>query len=263
MSMSTARVRTGCSTGRSGAALCAPRQLLLSLDPGLDLVSVTGNVVDDFLAEPAPDGSTRLTISLRGPIGGTARPRRGSRSERRPGAVGGALGHSRGASRRGRLDGGTTSVRVAPSRVIESVRPLAGRRTASATGEPTDEHRLDFVADRPAPVAEVSFRRPRPDVSADVRGLLLVGNTSPRLSCRLTWSIHRGRPHELEIDLPRVWVPDRVAIEGVDEPVSWHTENLPDGGTRAHVTSPSGDWAERSLVLNLSATSTVAGGRAC
>ena len=199
--MLTARARLGLDWSVWGGPR-APRQLLLSLDPGLDLVSVTGNVVDYFRSSPPPTVRPDSTISLRGPIGGTgkAAARVEVRVARVPSEGAGSFpaGRPVGAV----WTGGTTSVRVAPSRVIEGVRPLAGRRTASATGEPTDEHRLDFVADRPAPVAELSFRRPRPDVSADVRGLLLVGKTSPRLSCRLTWSIHRGAPHELEIDLP-------------------------------------------------------------
>ena len=153
--------------------------------------------------------------------------------------------------------GGTTTVHVGPSRVIEAIHPRAGRRIAAPGHGLADEHRLDFTADRPAAVAELVFHKPRADVSAEVRGLLVVGNTSPRLSCRLAWIVPQGatpRPRG-RIFLSAWLFVDRVEIEGIDEPVSWHSEDFPEGGSRIHVTSPSGDFAERSLVLNLSACS--------
>ncbi len=71
----------------------------------------------------------------------------------------------------------------------------------------------------------------------------------------------KGRPHSLEVDLPRAWVADRIEIEGNDEPVSWHSEDLPEGGSRVHVSPPWDALTERSLVLNVSVISTIAGGR--
>ena len=157
--------------------------------------------------------------------------------------------------------GGATVLRIDPSRVISAIHPLAGRRNATASAEPSDDRRLEFEAARPGPVAALEFHKPRNDVSAEVHGQLVVGNTSPRLNCRTIWSIHHGRPLSLDIDLPRSWVADRLEIEGVDEAISWHPEELPGRGVRIHATLPSGDWANRSLVVNLSATSSVAGGR--
>jgi len=241
----------------------AARQLRISLDPGLDLVGVGGAGVDDYQAEPAPDGSTRLTVRLRGPAGGgaldpstrvsvralTRVPSEGRwvvPAARPVGAV---------------WTGGTTSVRLDPSRVVEAVRPLAGRRTSTPPGEAGEGARLDFAADRPAPVAELVFRKPRVDASAEVRGVLLVGRASPRFTCRMTWTFHRGRPLGLELDLPRAWTAEGVEIEGSDDPATWHSEDDADGGSRVRVVTPPGDWAGRSLVLNVTATSSAAGGR--
>ena len=222
---------------------------------------MTGPGVDDFRSEPAADGSTRLTVRLDSADGKPPSARVTVRALTRVPAEGrwvipGGRGPSSAV-----WTGGTTSVRVAPTRVIEAVRPLSGRRTASTPGEPTEDHRLDFAADRAAPVAELVFRKPRVDASAEVRGQLLVGATSPRLNGRMTWTFHHGRPLGLEIDLPRAWVADRVEVDGSDDPVSWHSEDFPDGGSRVHVVTPPGDWAGRSLVLNLGAISSVAGGR--
>src|SRR6202020_422298 len=83
----------------------------------------------------------------------------------------------------------------------------------------------------------------------------------PRLNCRMIWSILHGRPLNIDIDLPPSWVADRVEVEGVDDPVSWHPEELPGRGVRIHAVLPSGDWTDRSLAVNVSATSSVAGGR--
>ncbi len=239
----------------------APRQLALVLDPGLDLLGVSGPALDDHRAAPQPDGSTRLDVRLRA---ATAAGKTATRVLVRALAKVPSEGTWIVPSARP-LDaiwvGGATSLRIDPSRVITSIRPLAGRRTATTSAEVSDDRRLEFEASRPGPVAQLEFHKPRIDVSAEVHGQLVVGNTSPRLSCRMIWSILHGRPINLDIDLPRSWIADRVEIEGVEDPVAWHSEELPGRGVRIHATLPSGDWADRSLVVNLSATSSIAGGR--
>src|SRR5206468_598058 len=62
-------------------------------------------------------------------------------------------------------------------------------------------------------------------------------------------------------DLPASWFPDRIGIEGLDGPASWHSEAISGGGVRVHVVPPSADRPDRTIVFNVSATSSVAGGR--
>ncbi|MCA1686451.1 MAG: hypothetical protein LC745_10855, partial [Planctomycetia bacterium] len=166
----------------------ASRQLIVSLDPGLDLVAVYGPGVDGFRAEPAADGSTRVSVRLRGSAGAgkAATPVSIRALARVPSEGRWVVPAARpvGAV----WTGGTTALRIDPSRVVEAVHPLAGRLSASTADEPSEDHRLDFTAERAGPVAELTFRKPRADVSAEVRGSLQVGSTSPRLTCRVTWT---------------------------------------------------------------------------
>ena len=60
--------------------------------------------------------------------------------------------------------------------------------------------------------------------------------------CQITWRVHRGHLLGFEVDLPPAWVPDRVRIAGVDEPVDWHPEVLARRrGPCAR--GPPGEWA--------------------
>ncbi len=238
----------------------APRQLMISLDPGLDLVSVTGTGVDDFQGEPAPDRSTRLTIRLNNGPGGQIASRITVRALARV-PLDGRWIIPAARPVNALWAGGTTTARIAPTRVVDGLRTMAGQRIASPPGESSEDHRFDFAGERAAPVAELTFRKPRVDASAEVRGELVVGATSPRIKGRIAWSFHRGRPLGLEVDLPRAWIAERVEFEGADAAAVWHANDLPDGGSRVHVSTPPGDWAGRSLVVNLAATASVAGGR--
>lgn len=244
-----------------------PRRLVVALDPGVEPLAVDGPDVEDFRTATDPDGSTLVTVRFRGRVGGV---------EAAPGATAATSLSIRGLARvppegpwvvpsarpvNAIWTGGKTTVRLDASHVLAAVRPLAGRQVAGPPGESAEERRLVFEAERTGPVAELLLRKPGADVSADVRGQLVVGNTSPRLNCRLTWRVDQGRPHTLDVELPRSWFADRVEIEGLGEPVAWHPEEMPGGGVRVHVTSPAGDWTARPLVLNLWATSSVAGGR--
>ena len=66
---------------------------------------------------------------------------------------------------------------------------------------------------------------------------------------------------ELEIDLSPAWLPDRVLIRGLEDPVAWHPSVLPSGITRLHVTLPATTLTQNELVLVIGANSTVPGGR--
>ena len=279
----------------------APRQLAIDLDPGLDLIEVAGTAVEEYRSEPVPapgtpDGkATRVTVRLRGhsaagraaapvpglfplpapmlPLGGVPAPLAAVAPASnfapsvviiRAMAVVAPEGRWRIPAARpvnAVWTGGSTTVKLGPSRVISGVRLLAGRRAVARASVAADERQLVFEADRPASVAEIDMQKPSADVSAEVHGQLEVGPGSPRLDCRLVWQVHRGRLHDLDFDLPRAWTADRVEVEGSDGPVTWHPDVLPDGGVRVRVPFPTGDWATRPVMLRVGATAQVAGGR--
>ena len=233
----------------------APRVLELELSAGLEPLGVSGGVVEGFRSGPGPDGTRRLAIRLArgGPSAGARVVVRGLAQVPLEGQWAVPAARPLNAV----WTGGVTTVRVEPPRVVASVRPGNGVRVS----EPLDDAALAFAAERPGPVAELVFARPPVELSAEVRGEVFLGNAAPRFVASLTYRAHRGRPHELDLDVPRAWAADKVTIEGVDEPLAWHTDPLPGGGTRLRVRSPSGDWSQRSLVLTVAATSTAGGGR--
>ncbi len=102
---------------------------------------------------------------------------------------------------------------------------------------------------------------PSAEVSTEVRGRLLVGTSAPRLESQITWRVHRGRLLGLAVDLPPAWLPDRVRIAGVDEPLDWHPEVQAAGGVRVYVVPPAGAQEHGPLILTVDATATISGGR--
>ena len=237
--------------------------LRLILDPGLELLSVSGLEVEGFQAETSPEG-TIVSVRLRArpeagvfnliPTGLTVRARAIVPKEG-PWIVPSARPLN------AEWTGGLTTVRLDPARALQGVRRLSGREVARRVTDPIEGRILAFEASRPAPVAELTFRKPGVEVSAEVQGRLYVSNTAPRLTGRVIWRFDRGEPLELAFDLPPSWFPDRVGIEGLDGPVPWHSDAISGGGVRVHVVPPSADRPDRTLVLNVSATSSVAGGR--
>ena len=243
----------------SGGTL-APRLLTVSLDPGLDLLSVTGPEVEDFRSEPGPNDASRVAIRLRGrdaakPLAPTPVVIRALARVPAEGAW--IVPSAQLVNANAVWTGGSTTINLDASRIVETIKPLAGRRVLG----PVEDRKIVLEAERPGPVAELLLRKPWADVSAEVQGEILVGNASPRLTTRVTWRVYRGQPRALDIDLPPSWAADRLEFDGLDESVSWHPEILPSGGMRVHVKPPSGEWTDRPLVLKLSATAAIAGGR--
>jgi hypothetical protein len=239
------------------APLHGPKTLALELGAGLELIDVTGEAVADYHAEAA-DGATRLTVRIED---GAHMPATVSiRAIARVPAEG---GWTVPAARP--LDalwtGGTTSVRLGAGRLLEECHERAGRRLAPPPGETDDSRLLVFEASEPLPVAELVFQQPVTEVSAEVRGKLLLGASAPRLESHVTWRVQRGHLLELQVDLPPSWVPQRVLVPGVDEPLDWHPELGPGGGVRVHVVPPAGLPDRSPLVLTLEATATVPGGQ--
>ena len=232
-----------------------PRRFQFELEPGLELSDAIGPGVEQYRTG---HGGRQVTIVLNDDVTGTTPVV--IRAQARVPAEGGWIVPSVRP-----LDalwtGGTTTVRLDAGRVLKECRERAGRRVASRPGDVLDASLLVFEASAPSPVADLVFRAPWTDVSAEVRGQLLLGNAAPRLACQVIWTAHRGRLLALDVDLPAAWVPDRIQVEGTDETISWHAETRPDGGARVHVIPPSVDFSRRSAVLSIAATATVAGGR--
>ncbi|MDB5349976.1 MAG: hypothetical protein JWN86_1223 [Planctomycetota bacterium] len=213
-----------------------PRRFGVALDPGLDLIDVTGPRVASFRSEPSRDGpGTTVTVRLddgaTGPTPVTIRalvrmPDDGPwrvPSARPIGAV---------------WTGGRTLVHLGPALVVSGCNPLGARQVT-----PTAQER-EFVAARPGLVlafqgtsptspAELLLRRSPTDSSAEVKGrLVLSARESARLEAEITWRVDRGRLSTLAADLPVGWTPERAQIRGLAQATAWHAETRPGGGAR-------------------------------
>lgn len=234
-----------------------PRRFVVELDEGLEFLGASGPAVEAARAGSA-GGRTRVTVVIGEQVSGPT-PVTFTAIARVPAEGAWAVPAARPID--AQWTGGKTSVRLDPSRVVKECRERSGRRVSSRPGEAADPNQLLFEADAPGPVAVLVFGRPRAEVSVEVRGQLLLGNSAPRLECQLTWRVHRGRLLALDVDLPPAWVPERLSALGIDETLAWHPSALPGGGVRVHVAPPSGDFARSSLTLNVTATASIAGGR--
>ena len=145
--------------------------------------------------------------------------------------------------------------------VMKECREKAGRLVFPSSPDSGPVDRLEFESGSPRSVAELVFRRPRADTSCAVRGRLFVAGSPARLECELNWAVHDGSMPELEIDLSPAWLPDRVVIRGMDDPVAWHPSVLPSGSTRLHVALPVTTITPKELVVIVGASSTASGGR--
>ncbi|WP_406695457.1 hypothetical protein V5E97_30995 [Singulisphaera sp. Ch08] len=236
----------------------APRRFQVELDRGLEFASVTGPGIEESRAEVIGE-VTRVTVLLNDQVSEPT-PVTFRAVTRIPAEGAWAIPAARP------LDalwtGGRTSVRLDSSRLLRDCHEAAGRRVPSQpAADAADPNLIVFEAEAPRSVALLTFGKPRADVSVEVRGQLLLGNSSPQLEAQLTWRVHRGHLLALDVDLPPAWVPERVQVVGIDEPLAWHPRTLLEGGVRVHITPPSGDFTRSSLVLNLTASAAIAGGR--
>ncbi|MGE3817929.1 MAG: hypothetical protein AB7I30_00695, partial [Isosphaeraceae bacterium] len=275
---STTRIETGEASAswesdwEVSRSAASPRRFTIDLDPDLELLGVTGPAVEEVESFPAPEappphvGATRVSVRLSPPdsssdVDGAARP---TTLRIRCLAKVPTMGRWSLPSAipvNAVWTGGQTTVRLDSGRVLSGLIPRNGRRVPNrGLADPTDRL-LTFESRMPGTVAELELKRPTATVSAEVRGRLHVGNGAPRLEGRLAWVIQSGRLHDVAFDLPPIWTADRVEVSGIDAPVTWHSEPGINGGTRIRVSSPTGGWSDRLVVLNVSATASVAGGR--
>ncbi len=151
--------------------------------------------------------------------------------------------------------GGTTSIFLDEFHILTECREGAGRRVLPPATDSPQVDRLDFEAASPRSVADLLFRRPKPDSSCEVRGWLSVTGAAARLECELKWSVQTNSDSELEVDLSPKWIAQSVAIKGQNDPVLWHTSVLPSGTTRLHVVLPPGTRFPEDVVLIVEAKS--------
>lgn len=233
----------------------APRQLTVELDPGLDLVDVSGPRVASFRSEPG-ESASRVSIRLggeaRGPSPLTIRaichvPAEGSWPIPWARPVDAAW------------TGGQMTVRLDGTRFLQSCAEGTGRRVAPRSGESPGLPSLVFEpAGGPGPVATLSFRRPRADATVGVRGHLRIDDDVPRIEVALTWSVEKGRLLAYAADLPAGWTPDRVT-SGSGESVAWHADELAKGGSRVQFNPPAPEGEARPVTLTLAASARGAG----
>ena len=236
-------------------------QLVAVLDPGLELIGVSGPDVKSFQTRPE-DAATRVVVTFSGSAVTTTKVEFEAQTRvplegrwrvpamRPMGAV---------------WTGGTTTISLDDSRTVRDCVERSGRRLLTESGGIRDGTRIDsrlvFEARSPDSVAELILGRPQVPDSCSVRGLLIVGSSAPRLECQLTGLGARGSSSELEIELPPTWVPNRVQWGGVEESLGWQATVGADGSTRLRVLLPDAEGTTENRRLVVCAVSTVAGGR--
>jgi hypothetical protein len=228
-----------------------PRKLVVELDPGLEVLDVQGPALVAYQVEPSGSAS-RLAIRFGDDVkeqttftvrATTRVPDEGPWSVPAARPVDTAW------------TGGRTVVRVASSRVLEDCQDRAGFRISpqrdDLEGGVSTGLALVFASSAPRSVAELTFRRPEADASAEVRGQVSLSSDGTRLDAVATWRVDRGRMPDLTLDLPPAWTPERVQIVGIDEPTPWLTEPRIGGGTRVLVHFPPLIEAASSAKLSL------------
>ncbi len=234
-----------------------PKPLEIELDPGLELIDVQGPAVRGYRTERAGP-STRLFVTLDGDLKSSTALRFLAHA---PVPTEGAWTIPALRPLNATWTGGTTTVILDEFRILEECREKAGRRILAGPEDSGAVHRLVFESEYPQAVAELKFRKPRAESSCEVRGQLFVGGSPCRLECQVNWRLQHGSMSELEVDLSPGWLPDRVLIRELEDPVTWHPSVLRSGITRLHVELPRTALTQNELVLEVGAISTVSGGR--
>jgi hypothetical protein len=234
-----------------------PRPLEIELDPGLELIDVLGPAVRGYRTERSGAGS-RLIVDLDG----------GLKSSIELGLLAHAQVPSEGEwmipglrPLNAAWTGGTTTVYLDEFHVLKECRERAGRRVFPSSHPSGPLDRLEFESGSSRSVAELVFKKPRADASCAVRGRLLVAGSPARLECELNCTVHDGSFSELEVDLSPAWLPDKVVIQGLEDPVAWHSSVLPSGITRLHLSLPEAIHTQKELVVIVGANSTASSDR--
>jgi hypothetical protein len=237
-----------------------PVRFSARLDPGLELLDVRGEDVREFRVErQGPGALVRVTLD-----GQSRRPAAVGFHARARVPIEGAWSVPAIAPVDAVWTGGITTLIRDPLHIIRECRERAGvrmpARAPAGAGPGTGAEALVFEARSPESVAELVFRQPRAERNCHVRGMLrLDAQAPPEFECRLGGPGAIGLSGEVQLELPPTWVPERVALGGPDEPLSWHATVQPGGSTRLRVLIPGSEKAQDSRTLIVVAR-TIAGG---
>ena len=234
-----------------------PGPLEIELDSGLELIDVLGPAVRGYHTERLGT-SSRLYVNLDGGLESSIAL--GLRAHAQVPSEGNWMIPGLRA-KNAVWTGGTTTVYLDEFHVLKECREISGRRTFPSSRETVSVDRLDFESGSSRSVAQLVFRKPRADASCEVRGRLFLAGSLARLECDLNWSLHDGSMADLEIDLSPAWLPEKVAIEGLDDPVAWHPSVLPSGITRLHLSLPEAIHTQKQVVIKVGANSSASSDR--
>ncbi len=242
-----------------------PSRLVVELDPGLELIEVTGRAVSTYRSEPMDTGEKTVGVRVIVDIGegDQASPIQikavCSLPQDAPWKVPAA------SPRDAVWLGGRTLVHLPKETALSAVRELSGRQVSPRKEEIASLRAdsgllLAFEGRESRPVAELSLINPPSDVSAEVRGQIVLSSREPaRIEAQLTWKADRGRLVTLSADLPAGWSLEQVHQQGSQDPLLWHCEKRPGSGDRLVVRPPLLADSQTPLTLTLSAVA-VGGG---
>ncbi len=233
----------------------------LDLDPGLDLVDVSGPSLVAFQVESTrADGGTRLRIRISDEVAGPTaisvravahRPSEGFWSV--PAA---RLNDAEWTN-------GKTIVRLAPGLSLVDYRERSGHRVPvrpeDAIGFPSTGVRIVFEADGPRSVADLKIEPIQPDIVASVRGVVAFDSRPPRIKVEMNWHVNNRSVLIPVVDLPRSWIVDRITKSGNNDALIWQSDSAGDGSTRVRFPTPPTVDERGDLALSLTAISPSAG----
>ncbi len=224
-----------------------PRPLEFELDPDLELIKVEGPAVRGYRIKH--EGTARrLEVTFGGDLQSTTRLQFFA-SARVP--LEGRWNIPAIVPQDVVWTGGNTTVILDELHKVEECNEAAGSRIVKPQLDSGPDERLVFESESPRSVAQLVFKKPRAESSCAVRGQLFITGSPCRLETELEWTFHQGTVSELEVDLSPAWVPDKVAIRGLSDPVAWHSSVLASGGTRLSIALPPTTSALKELVLSL------------
>ncbi len=224
-------------------------RLEAELDPGLELIDVRGNALRGYRID-RPGESTRVVISIAEGVRATTLRLMAHATVPTEGTWRIPAFHPVDAI----WTGGRTTVLLDESHAVRGYRERAGRLVPSARGDDGPDDRLAFESRAPKSVAELVLVQPRPGLACTVRGQLDLSGTPARFEARLDWALRRGSVSELVVDLSPGWSPDQVRIQGLDDPLTWHSSPSPSGGIRLRAMLPASVLASGKWTLTIGAT---------
>ena len=207
--------------------------LTLAFSEGLEPLSVTGPAVTSFTAGKTPQGAATLTVQFDPDLAAaTSIVIRGVALLQvdRPWTIPAARPVD------GVWTGGTTTVHLERSHLLESCRVLQGRRLSPGANEPADRHTLVFDPERPEPPAELTFLKTPPLSRATVHGYVRSSQGQTKLTALVRWSLARGKVGVIAFDLPREWSVESITQE--DEPLTWHSTVVDQNTLRVQMLTP-------------------------